>query len=448
MDAGSLRDWIQWGTGHKHESTDIGQYHVGGKLAAIYLAESLEIVCRRVGSSQVYRFVDQHWGSRTQEFVGDIETVDRTALAWIDEKAAALPDKVGFTRVTLKGLKAHRRYEQSILYQRLANTYRNLIDSDACSITLDGQTVDPLELPESKTHSDKVVEIPKTKLSPGHFVRGRMWVLDRERIPSGRGVMIKAGIRTLFNGRLITDGETFKHNLSGRGSLQRLVGEIHLDGPQPTANKNNWRRNDLKWDELTEFMHEKMQPLVAYLNQVGESRSVTREQRKRTEAVRRTLETAFKRLEKEASSLFGVSADSVGRGGRKPPEPSHLNGTDSPVVSRTNRQRKGETQNRTPPPDGSIGRLLRQIGGSIPKIDYQALGQVDRSQWSDDRTTLVINTSYPLYDESSDPYIAETICLHLLKDDESFKNAPVSETLQQLDRLIWAWSEVRGEGQD
>lgn len=60
MNAGGLSDWIAWGTGHEHNASDIGQYHVGGKLAAIYLAESVEIVCRRSGEREVWRFSDDH----------------------------------------------------------------------------------------------------------------------------------------------------------------------------------------------------------------------------------------------------------------------------------------------------------------------------------------------------------------------------------------------------
>ena len=277
MDSDGLSDWIQWGTGHQHASTDIGQYHVGGKLAAVYLAESLEIVCRRSNSQQVYRFKDPHWGSRRSPLTTEAEPLDPADFARSYPRLAQLPASVGFTLVTLDGLK-RRRYEQRILYNRLANTYRNLISSEACHITLDGEDVRPLQIPESQTYNGQAVEIQRERLAPGCFVRGRIWVLERERTTSGRGLDIRPGLRTLYNGRLITDGETFGHNLAGRATLQRLIGEVHLlEGFKPTVDKKNWLRDEGNWDALEAFLHQKMQPLVSYLNQIGESRTTSRE---------------------------------------------------------------------------------------------------------------------------------------------------------------------------
>lgn len=47
MNDAGLSEWIEWGTGPEHSPSDIGQYHVGGKLAAMYLAEEIDIICRR-----------------------------------------------------------------------------------------------------------------------------------------------------------------------------------------------------------------------------------------------------------------------------------------------------------------------------------------------------------------------------------------------------------------
>lgn len=74
MDDEALRDWIQWGEGHAHSQSDIGQYHVGGKSAAIYLAESLEVICRKAGSSEIWRFRDPHWGSRTDSLTSEVDS--------------------------------------------------------------------------------------------------------------------------------------------------------------------------------------------------------------------------------------------------------------------------------------------------------------------------------------------------------------------------------------
>ena len=111
MDMDALHDWIQWGTGHEHQSSDIGQYHVGGKLAAVYLAESLEIVCRKADSSKVYWFVDRRWGSRTAAFIGNVEELGPAEAAWKDDRIGDLPTGCGFTLVRLSYIKNHR-YEK------------------------------------------------------------------------------------------------------------------------------------------------------------------------------------------------------------------------------------------------------------------------------------------------------------------------------------------------
>ena len=440
MDMGALHDWIQWGTGHEHRSTDIGQYHVGSKLAAVYLAESLEIVCRKADSSKVYWFVDRKWGSRTTAFVGNVEELRPAEAARKDDRIGGLPAGCGFTLVRLSCIKNHR-YEKNLLLQRLANTYRDLIATGKCTITLDGEVVHPLVIPESSTHADRAIDIPKSKIVPGCFVTGRIWVMDRERIPSVRGVSIKAGIRTLFNGRLIAEGEQFGHNLAGKGSLQRLVGEIHVIGLRPTADKSKWITSDPNWETLTTFMHDRMQPLVAYLNQVSEAKPISRDQRKRTESVRRNLAEAFKRLERDAEAPPESLSESVGSAGRKHPERKQV----KTPSEEEHPKRERKIRHRTPAPDNAVGNLLRKIGGNIPKIEYEELGHVERSLWGEPGKVLVINKDYPLYDALSDQYLVETICLHLLKDNESLRNAPVGYTLEQLDQVLWAWRGVTEE---
>lgn len=167
MNAEGLAEWIGWGTGHEHSTTDIGQYHVGGKLAAIYLAEGLEIICRRAGEHDIWRFADPRWGSRTDLFSGEPEALAPDRLPG-ELSGLAAQDSVGFTCVTLRGLKRHR-YEQRILAARLANAYRSLIVEGHCSIVLDGDGVEPLDIPVSASFAP--TEIPSTKLDSGVRVR-------------------------------------------------------------------------------------------------------------------------------------------------------------------------------------------------------------------------------------------------------------------------------------
>ena len=433
MNAKGLAEWIGWGTGHEHATTDIGQYHVGGKLAAIYLAEGLEIICRHAGEHDIWRFADPRWGSRTDLFRGEPEALapDRLPDAL---SGLAAQDSVGFTCVTLRGLKPHR-FDQQILATRLANIYRALIDKGDCSIVLNGDEVAPLDIPVSA--SFEPAGIPSEKLDGGVRVRGRIWVTDRDRLPAGKGVSIKAGIRTVFNGRTITEGEEFGHYLGGRGPLQRLFGEIHVEGVRPNTTKTGWHRDSPEWQAVEQFMYERMGPLVAELNQLRDARPISREQRKRAASVRRRIAAALKQLGERSSALGQVLAGEADReGGRKPPSsPEQPRGTTRGGDSRS------EPTNRTEPPDDAVGRLLRRYGGNVPPIEFDQLGRAGRSQWRDSEQgrSIVLNTDYPIYERlgETEEYILESAVMHLLTESGEEASLPYAAAVEKLDEIVW-----------
>ena len=430
MNAEGLAEWIGWGTGHRHEATDIGQYHVGGKLAAIYLAEGLEITCRKAGERDVWRFADPHWGSRTDLFRGEPEALAPDRLAGALGGLAARGG-VGFTCVTLRGLNPHR-YEQRILAAKLANAYRSLIMEGHCSIVLDGDEVAPLDIPVSASFDP--TEIPNTKLESGVRVRGRIWVTDRDRLPSGRGVSFKAGVRTVFNGRTITEGEEFGHYLAGRGTLQRLVGEIQVTGVRPNTTKTGWHQDSPQWQAVEQFMYERMSPLVAELNNLGDARPISREQKKRAESVRRRIAAVLKQLGERSTALGSVlEGEADAPGGRKPPAPS-----DEPRSVQQNGTHT-ETRNRTEPPDDAVGRLLRRYGGNVPPIEFDQLGRAGRSQWRDSERgrSIVLNTDYPIYERFGDTeeYMLESAVMHLLTEEGVALS--YAAAVEKLDEIVW-----------
>lgn len=340
-----LSDWIGWGVGHAHRDSDIGQYHVGGKLAAIYLAQSVEILCRRSGEDDVWRFRDEQWGSRSTFYQGEPERL----APGRHRGDVDVPEGVGFTCVTLRRLKNHR-YEVPVLMSKLASTYRWLLDRGDCTIRINGEPVGALDIPVS-TGSESIV-VPKTRLDGGVTVHGRVWVTDRERLPERRGVSLKAGIRTVFNGRTVTEGEEFGHYLGGRGTLQRLFGEIAIERLKPNTTKTDWDRDSLAWGAIETFMHEQMSPLVAELNSLGDARPTPREQRKRANRVRRRLEDVFRQLEERALAAGdALDGDAEAPGGRERPALS-----DEPRPAANGRLERSEPRDRTPPPPDAVGR--------------------------------------------------------------------------------------------
>lgn len=433
MNDKGLSQWICWGEGPQHDHTDIGQYHVGGKLAAIYLAEEIDIICRRKGETPVWRFIDRHWGSRTA-----LLRNHEAAQVTFDEACRLVPELshvtegVGFACVTLRKLKPHR-HEHAILQAALADTYRALLEGKKCTIVLQNDNVSPLHIPESSVFDP--IEIKTTKLPDGVTVHGRIWVMDRDRMPAGRGISIKAGIRTIFNGRLVSSGEEFGHYLAGRGSLQRLIGEIRIVGFNPNTTKTGWDKDSPKWLAINDFMYKEMQPVVSFLNQLGESRPVPREQKKRAERVRQLVEAALKRLAAGGLPGFrGLRGDSDAPGGRKPPTP------DGGGSTKPNGHGRSSVKKRTPAPEAAVGRLLRRFSGGVPRIDFDALGKGLRSQWreSPEGRVIIVNTSFPMYSRigETDDYLFETVVLHLLAEEED----PLSyaDARQKLDEIVWA----------
>jgi hypothetical protein len=440
MNAQSLSEWITWGTGHAHAPTDIGQWHVGGKLACIYLADSLEILCRRDGDEDIWRFRDPKWGSRSGLFEGEPDIVDGHLAKSVRTEFA---DAGGFTQITLRDLKDHR-YELQVIESRLANTYRALLDRGDCNITLNGAPVRAFEIPESPSHIDRRVVIKPTKLgTTGVTVKGKLWIIDRDKFRPGRGVMVQAGVRTTFNGRLITSGEEFGHYLAGRGSLQRLMGEIEISHFRPNATKNGWDKDAPEWEAIELCMHREMEPLVAFLNSLIEGRPISREMRKRAERVRRDIEETLRRIRLQlidGGFDGGPRVDEqVAAGGRAPEQDR----TPKPTSER--HHETGEVRHRTPPPEDPIGRLLRRVNAGVPPIDFDNLGRTSRSQLrTQPEPRIVINRDYPLFPTlgDTDEYLVETVLLHLLTQDEDDAVMRPRELAARLDELMFVWQGV------
>ena len=438
MDAAGLQEWIRWGEGRKHSAGDIGQYRIGGKLAAVYLAESLQISCRKSGQSETWNFYDPHWGSRTSALdASQITLITPSGIGWPD---GTLSDKDGFTRIILRGLKEHR-YEVGILQQRLATTYKTLINRNACEIRIDGKSVQTWEIPWSS--SVPVKEIPRTRVSSGVSIQGKIGAIDRDRLPQARGVRLPAGVRTEFNGRMITEGEEFGHTLSGKGNLQRTYGEIAISGDalKPNQLKNGWPHDSQSWQAIENFVHQEMQSVVAILNRISESQPISRDERKRANSAGRRVASALHRLRvldnQRGRGPFGGAGPTPGEGGRRPPS-QRGGGAGTGGGEPSGPRRRKPVQNPTAPPEDAVGRLLRNVS-KMPRIDYDSLGyQTPRTQWreEDDGTrAIVINKDYPLCQSlgGNEDYVFESVVAHLVYGEAS----SIQEANKMFDQLVW-----------
>ncbi len=257
MDIDDLRNWLRWGDGEGHEETDIGQFHVGGKLAAIYLAEKLQVTCRRAGDHRIWHFQDEHWGSR-QEFV-ELEFIELPARTsgWISE----LGNDTGFVQITLSGIK-HGHFTLDELSATLTDTYETIIESDDLVISVNGDILTAYTLPWLSGVA--LQEIDKVEIQPGVFLEARVGAINRRDLPRGMSERVMPGIRTDFNGRKITAGETFGVNLHGRGRSQRVFGDISISGPNfhPDQSKTGWDLHSAEWAAITRHVKPMIQQVL------------------------------------------------------------------------------------------------------------------------------------------------------------------------------------------
>lgn len=392
MDDEALRDWLNWGQGHVHATQHIGQFHVGGKLATIFLADGIEIKCRRAGDNRVWRFEDPQWGTRGGFIDLQIEPIEPPVHSW----AGQMREELGFVEVTLTDLK-RSRHDLTVLRNRLADTYRTLIDREHCSIFVNGEQVQTNETPWSADVDPE--DIPRTEVAKGVWVSGRIGALDRHKLPKKQGVLVRPGIRTEFNGRKISDGETFGVNLIGRGTSARLYGEISIGGGGllPSQNKTTWDHDHPNWSAV----HDLARPIVERVNKdleaiAGRRNSSKADVRRAASARKRTIAI----LEQ---------------------------------LSNAERHR-----------DMAEEQLVQQIlrfAEEMPDVSLVSLGQdAPRSEWSDDpdgERSILVNADHPLCKKMnrSEAFIFESVLMHLCAEPND--DIPGHVTFMVLDELHW-----------
>ncbi len=259
MNLSDLRNWLYWGAGENHDETQIGQFHVGGKLAAIYLAEKLQVTCRRQDEDQIWYFADEHWGSRTQFAARDLdfEPLHPRAQGWISE----LEPSTGFVQVTLSGIK-HGHFTLDELRSTLTDTYETLLESGELVIRVNGEQLSAYTLPWLSGYT--FYELDNLEVADGVILNGRIGALNRRDLAAGMAGRVLPGIRTDFNGRKITSGERFGINLHGRGRSQRVFGEISITGSgfRPNQNKTGWDVNSAEWAAISRRVKPLIQQVV------------------------------------------------------------------------------------------------------------------------------------------------------------------------------------------
>jgi hypothetical protein len=441
MDADGVADWLKWGTGHPHQSTDIGQYHKGGKAACGYLADSVVILTRRAGHKELWRFEDRHWQSRSEWKVFG-EPVPYEGL--IPSHLAALPLEVGFTRLELTELH-DRRYNLEKLRWLVGNTYRRLIANGQVSFRLNGEAVEALDLPESSAFDRRDEDVP---LPSGRRVHAWVARLDRDALKGGP--RIGGGLRLLYQGRLISEGEYFGHNLGGQGQLASLIGEVDLNHVAPLSNKTGFKKATPEWEEVDTALNQWLAPIIIEFRRAAEEQPISREERKRVNEVRREITEALKRMRADQGTDRDDEASTAPARGRRRPKQVMV-----PVKMKDplgGHHRSPATRSEVPEDAvGVLERLARKLrkGDEAPPIELADLDPSMRSEAVRSGDTIVkvlINRAYPLYGalKGDEAYLAETALMELLMPATTEKT-PVAEYVEQLNQCLAAWWQVSQE---
>jgi hypothetical protein len=435
MDADGIADWLRWGTGHPHAAGDIGQYHKGGKAACGYLAQSVEILTRRAGQREVWRLADKRWKSRPDwadfgeptPYVGPVP-----------DHLMALPEEIGFTRLELTNLE-DRRYNVADLRWMLGNTYRRLLTEMAVTFVLNGEPVEPLELPMSTAFAER-----NDTVTTATGRRIKVWVgrLDRDAIKGGPH-RIQGGLRLLFQRRLISEGEYFGHHAEGKGLLASLIGEAEMNHVEPLSNKTGFKRGTPAWDDAEEAMKAYLAPIIAEFRRAADEHPVTREERKRAALVRRQLAEALSQL----ASGNAPGDNEAAREGRRRPRPR----AGELVTTIKGTGARATPTPRTEAPDDPVGVLRRlrkrlRPGEQVPPIELADLDPSVRSEAiaANDRITkILVNRRFATYGllDGREAYLAETALMELLMPAETEKTL-ASAYVAQLNQCLEAWARV------
>lgn len=237
-----LKDFFKWGISEKG-SGRIGRYGVGGKGAMGYLGRSMEVTCSEPGSDIEYQVTDTAW----EQKIGR----DRVEHEWI-KKPSVAPE--GYFKVRVWHLK--RNINHRVLAEKLGDIYRPLLMDDSVS----GQ--------ERAVHiligSQEVKPMPMNYLLDNPDLRPKLYQIGTPfgEIKLAAGIVapdirIKPGFRCYFGGRLISDAEFFGFPTPDRlRQAQKLIGEAHLDFVPVTANKSDFDRGSIEWEDAFRRMTE------------------------------------------------------------------------------------------------------------------------------------------------------------------------------------------------
>lgn len=402
------RNYLRWGGSPKRGRQLLGQYGQGGKAAIGHLGRRFTVEASRPGDEVAWRFTDEDYRDRSR-----LKTYELT------ETPKRTPGEIGYVRIRIDGI--DKRIDVRRLAQRLAETYRPLLERQELELTLDRADIRPSSLPLAERRAFAIN-------TGGARLRGWVGLSDPEQ-PVGGWV---PGIRCYRLGRLIADGEFFGH--PGPATLPatvRLMGEVDVPNVTLTMNKTDFDRDSQAWVAVEARMHKLLAPWVRLLERDVEvpppSSAI-----KVAEQVRRLLSQAL-RLSDRQDLFAGFAPARPSSKSREAPEfplePQEPDTTDH--------------EPRTPPPSPPVTPPdARKRGFGI--IAIRPLDPRVRSMTvlEDGVRTVVINSRYPLFLERRGDvwYQLETAAREICKSAEANS---VAEYEKRVNEIVLAALQLR-----
>jgi hypothetical protein len=360
------RNYLRWGGSPKRGRQLLGQYGQGGKAAIGHLGRRFTVEATRPGDPVAWRFTDDDYRDRTRLKTYELlETTKRT------------PVDVGYVRIRIDGI--DKRIDVRRLAQRLAETYRPLLERHELELSLDRLAIQASPLPLAEKRQFAIN-------TGGARLRGWVGLSDPEQATGGW----VPGIRCYRLGRLIADGEFFGHpGPATLPAMVRLMGEVDVPNVALTMNKTDFDRDSQLWVAVEARMHKLLATWVRRLERDVEvpppSSAI-----KVAEQVRRLLSQAL-RLSDRQDLFAGFASARPSSASSRPRDVPEL-----PLEpSRTERV---DHEPWTPaPPPADTPPEARKRGFGI--IAVRPLDPRVRSMTvlEDEVRTVVINSRYPLF---------------------------------------------------
>lgn len=399
-----IQDFLIWGGGESHDSSEISCYNQGGKAAIAYLGDSYVLLAKRAGSTEWRRLDDRGFGSRTEsKDYGQLEPLD---LSEIPTHLHHVSPDEGAVRIEITDLDRTRRIVPEALLRSLADTYARLLSSGDLRLWLNGFEVKP-----SEPVLDEGVERAEIEFQEGSVtVRGWCGKLCRSSVAK----QPRPGFRLFAKGRLIREGEWLGANGYAKGSLASFYGELELTGVTPNLNKTDLsERGTHLWERLCQSVLDQAQPVLSQLRGSGDPARVTDRDRRLARQVRRELEAALQ-------DLLGSRTQTI---------------TETVFKRKTITSGPGETRVAGAPGGrrvGGPGRILERdvVEETTRTVEIPALPEIRIDSWEGSARAetrhegpvpiIYVNKSHPGFAAASAKYfIAESAILEALRAGKS-----------------------------